>query len=617
MDLSGFTIRKVVALSSTKPDAMLEFAAGLNVVAGASNTGKTYAWQLIDFLLGASNPPKTVPLDSTYSQAMFELVSRAGAVTTVSRALAGGPASAFALPIDQIESGTPVTVLAEKHEGGNQQTISGLLLGLAGLWGKEIRKNEYGVKRSLSFRDVAWLSLVDEERIITERSPALSEQYTTGTEEKSAFGLLLTGVDDAAIVPQERPKDRKQRIETEMTILQGLLDDRQSRLSGYQVEDDQLPAQRTRLAAAIAEATSLLATQQSELDRAAGTRDAAWSELQEIDSHRLFLSEQVKRLELLREHYQSDAARLESSLEAGELMERLPQGECPVCGHVPDEAKAEQPDDTQLREFQTACRAELAKIATSARDLELSLTAMRAEDDSLAARRRQSQESLNQANSTIADLLNTKMKSADQQLSQLLAQQARLSEAAFTANEVRDLRTRFVAVEQLSKVKVAKPKLAKKVESAGMAEFCKVVETTLRAWKFPFTGNVSWSDDKFDLVIGSENRGGMGKGFRAVTHAAFTVALMRYCRLKNLPHPGVVVLDTPLNPYKGADKTAKEEANMELQEAFYADLAQDKSGDQVIVFENTEPPVSVRRKMRYTHFSGNVAAKPYGFFPVI
>jgi hypothetical protein len=78
-----------------------------------------------------------------------------------------------------------------------------------------------------------------------------------------------------------------------------------------------------------------------------------------------------------------------------------------------------------------------------------------------------------------------------------------------------------------------------------------------------------------------------------------------------------VVLDTPLNPYKGADKTVREEANTELQEAFYADLAQDKSGDQVIVFENTEPPVSVRGKMRYTHFSGNVAAKPYGFFPII
>ncbi len=149
-----------------------------------------------------------------------------------------------------------------------------------------------------------------------------------------------------------------------------------------------------------------------------------------------------------------------------------------------------------------------------------------------------------------------------------------------------------------------------------MTEFCKVVEATLRAWNFPFTGSVSWSDDYFDLIIGGENRGGMGKGFRAVTHAAFTVSLMRYCRANGLPHPGVVILDTPLNPYKGADKTAKEEANMEVQEAFYANLADDASGDQVIVFENTEPPQSVRAKMRYIHFSGNPTNPPAGFYPL-
>jgi len=86
-----------------------------------------------------------------------------------------------------------------------------------------------------------------------------------------------------------------------------------------------------------------------------------------------------------------------------------------------------------------------------------------------------------------------------------------------------------------------------------MVEFCQSVAATLRAWKFPFTGAVSWSEEEFDLVIGNENRGGMGKGFRAVTHAAFTVSLMRYCRAKGLPHPGIVILDTPLNPFKGPD----------------------------------------------------------------
>lgn len=58
MSTTGFAIAKVVVRGPGKPDAVLEFGPGLNVVAGASDTGKSYASQLIDFMLGASKPPE-------------------------------------------------------------------------------------------------------------------------------------------------------------------------------------------------------------------------------------------------------------------------------------------------------------------------------------------------------------------------------------------------------------------------------------------------------------------------------------------------------------------------------------------------------------------------------
>ncbi len=269
MNELGITISKVAVTGSGKPDATLVFAPGLNVVAGASNTGKTYAWQLVDFLLGATRSPKTIPYAVGYSHAYIELLSRDSSVMTIARALGGGGGLAYGAAIDAISPSLKSVVLAEKHDANDPGTISGALLQLVGLWNKQIRKNDYGIKRSLSFRDVAWLTLVDEERIITERSPVLSGEYTTPTEEKSAFGLFLTGTDDAAIVAQEKPKDRKQRLELQMTLLQGLLEDRESRLKPFAVEQDQLADQRARLANAVTEATDLLATQQSELDLAA------------------------------------------------------------------------------------------------------------------------------------------------------------------------------------------------------------------------------------------------------------------------------------------------------------------------------------------------------------
>ena len=162
MSPTGFTIAKVVVQGSGKPDVVLEFGPGLNVIAGASNTGKTYAWQLIDFMLGASKPPKGVPLGTGYSHSMIEVSPRNGGSLTLQRALACGGATAYAVPIDDVAGETPFETLGEHHSAQNPLTISGRLLALSNLAGKQIRKNQVGVKRSLSFRDVAWLAFVDE-----------------------------------------------------------------------------------------------------------------------------------------------------------------------------------------------------------------------------------------------------------------------------------------------------------------------------------------------------------------------------------------------------------------------------------------------------------------------
>jgi hypothetical protein len=615
MSGQGFAIGAIVVTGPGKSDAGLHFRRGLNVVVGASNTGKTYAFQLIDFLLGASRTPKGIPASTGYSHALAEMHARAGGVLTLWRALAGGGALAYSAPIDGINSETPSTALAEQHERGNVDTISGRLLSLTGLFGREIRKNVQGDKRSLSFRDVAWLILVDEERIITERSPVLSGQYTSPTEEKSVFGLFLTGVDDAAIVPQEKPEQRKLRLRTEMQILEGLLDDRASHLRSLEVDAESLADQQDRVAAAIQAATELLATQQSELDHAAQRRDGAWSEIRDTESRRLFLAEQLKRLRLLREHYASDASRLESALEAGELFECLPTGDCPVCGHRAEDREQRSETDIRLEEFHEACKAERTKIAALTRDLELSLSELTSEDRDLQRRVAALNGVLTESNALITNLLDQKVRAADTRLTQLLQVQKRLSEAAYTSGEIADLRSRYSVAEQALAQKIPRAKFAKKVEARDTVRFCEIVAATLRTWKFPFSGNVSWSDDYFDIIIGDENRGNLGKGYRAVTHAAFTLSLMRFCREMGRPHPGIVVLDTPLNPFKGPDRDSAERVNQEVQEAFYRDLTEDRSGDQIIVFENTEPPADIRGQIQYEHFSGNPSAGRAGFFP--
>jgi hypothetical protein len=119
-----------------------------------------------------------------------------------------------------------------------------------------------------------------------------------------------------------------------------------------------------------------------------------------------------------------------------------------------------------------------------------------------------------------------------------------------------------------------------------------------------------------DFTIGTQNRIAFGKGHRALTHAAVVVSILRYCRLVDLPHPGLVILDTPLNPLRGRDEPGEEKVSKEVQNAFYEDLARNSGEDQIIVMENEDPSEAVRSLMTYQHFSGNPDIDRPGFYPL-
>lgn len=52
--------------------------------------------------------------------------------------------------------------------------------------------------------------------------------------------------------------------------------------------------------------------------------------------------------------------------------------------------------------------------------------------------------------------------------------------------------------------------------------------------------NATYFFDKVasDFVIDGKPRGSRGKGLRAITHAAVSVALLEFCQEEELPHPG-------------------------------------------------------------------------------
>ncbi len=129
---------------------------------------------------------------------------------------------------------------------------------------------------------------------------------------------------------------------------------------------------------------------------------------------------------------------------------------------------------------------------------------------------------------------------------------------------------------------------------------------------------VTFSDEKLDLVISGKERGSEGKGFRAIAYAAYIIGLLDYCVDADvkLPHPGLVVLDSPLVTYKRRDTTPGEAIPDDVITAFYVGLANTPATKQVIILENNDPPEQLQAQMQYIHFSRSDVGR-YGFFPPI
>ena len=132
-------------------------------------------------------------------------------------------------------------------------------------------------------------------------------------------------------------------------------------------------------------------------------------------------------------------------------------------------------------------------------------------------------------------------------------------------------------------------KISNDLSVNSLRKLCDKVQSILNDWKFEDNGIVEFDQryKELDLIINGKPRKSNGKGIRALTHAAFSIGLLRYCEEQNLPHPSFVILDSPLlNLKERVNENLSEAVSGEVQEAFFSELAKGTKEEQIIVFEN-------------------------------
>jgi hypothetical protein len=607
----GFALRRLALVGHGKTAAEVTFARGLNVIAGPSDTGKSFIAQCLDYVLGAGDPPKEIPEAEGYSSVVLQIeTNRDQRVYSLERSLRGG---AVLCKTD----GQPDRNLTAKHQDGKEDTVSQFLLDLSGLGTKRVRTNEQGKTRPLSFRDIARLVIIDEETVIKEDSPVLSGQFTSKTVESGVFRLLLTGTDDSSIIAKEDPKVAKGRQAGKVDLLEVLLTATRERLTELG-EVSTLAEERNRLTQIEASIQAALVERnavQASVAPLQARRSAAWTALRAVESKLAVLSELRTRFDLLQEQYESDLRRLEAIGEAGLRLDQLKEERCPMCGALSEHHDhAHREARPALVDVSQACKAEVAKTFKLLQDLQTTRAANASEVKQLQGGRDARQVGLDAISSELKVLMEQHVDVASRKVDDLRARAETCRMAIEHLERVQELEELLdEANKPRKKQKSDVPGAA--VSTAQADPFSREVEALLKAWRFPDLDRVSFSENDQDVVISGVARKSHGKGVRAITRAAFNLALLRLCIEDERPFPNFVLIDSPLLVYEEPDAD-ESSFPKEIKKHFWESVKTSFTEAQVIIIENSHqlPGDVALDGVRVELFTGNDQGRR-GFIP--
>lgn len=614
MTYSGFQIRHLSFHGKDRRPAIVSFQSGLNVVYGASDTGKSYIVEAIDFMLGGKGPLPDIPEAKGYDSVLLAIAFDDGSETTFLRGMAGGQFTAFEglhMSIPDTD-GSPI---GEIHNERDESNLSSFLLSKIGLAGKRIRKNAKDDTQALSFRNLARLAIVNEEEIIQKRSPLSDGNYTANTANTSVFTMLLTGVDDTALLSRQGTSSEEQKRLAQIDLLDQLIAEAQKRITSISGSRDELSDQEDRLTKAMDNRVEQLAFTEEKFKKISTKRRTIIQRLETTNERYTEITTLLDRFNLLRQHYSSDYERLVGIREAGSFFSVLEQEVCLTCGASPDHHDSSAVCHGDVAVTVLAAEAEMQKIEVRQSELATTMTALKTEAQSIEKSLPIMKNSLSELSVEIETVVSPDLRKQRATYKELADKGANVRHALGLFDSLSDLTSRKAALERQNDVGSNDTASSTRLTSTIVAPFAELVENVLRKWGFPGVDRVHFDTTMKDLVISGKPRTSYGKGLRAITQSAFTISLLQYCADNDLAHPGIVVLDSPLLSYREPEGADDDLSDTNLNGNFYRYLLGLEDDRQAIIVENMDPPSDVELGDRVIHFSGMVDEGRFGLFP--
>jgi hypothetical protein len=614
-------LRELRLVGPGKEPAQLRFEPGGNIVSGDSDTGKSYMLRCIDFVLGADEMTKVIEEAAGYDRVLLEFENEHGEFLTLGRPLGGGDILVHKQPINAIHGGGE-TVAWRRYGKSMAPDVSSIVLAFAGMRAEgKLRSSGEGKTSRLTVRVLLPVFLVDETAIIAERSPVLGEAAFDETARKRMFSYLLTGQDDSGVIAQESRKLVQVGARAKLALVEELLGQVEERLredNAVLADPEEQISTIERLDAAIQNLSSVVAEDREKQVRLQHERSEQFSVLQRSETQIIAVDEMLNRYRLLDDRYESDLRRLDFLSEGAHFFSALEDAQCPVCGQLMSVEHRHHLDaSANTSGVYEAARAEAAKILGLRKDLGAAVVTLSEKRSEREKEKNAAASRIIAIDKTIDSEITPALKDSKAQLDALIQRRVALETRKADQEQAKELQKRKSELEQDLKRPTSSKKWAG-LDPTASHQFCRDIEEVLKEWAWKGDRRVEFDEKSFDIRVDGKPRQSHGKGVRAILYAAFVIGLLRYCHSSKKPHPGFVVIDSPLTTLKKGQKSqGDEQIDPGVENAFWNSLAQVPAPLQIVVLENKEPPAGVLPALTYTLFAGEHARADQrrGFIP--
>lgn len=565
MRMQSFRIKQLRVSGAGKIDGFIEFADGLNVIQGRSNTGKTWILKCIYYLFSSDKNPFS-PLTG-YSDIEGVFVTERYGDITIKRKLNDTQAEVICNN-QEVEDG----IYDTNYKGKGPLYLNDLWLRIIGL-DETIRvpKNSRYARERISWTNIANVFFADEDEIDKSTSLVIKDS-TYETALIASLYFLLTGdykkgVEE--ILKPEVANEKKKAVVSYIEEQVAALSDKKvsyirqlEELAGVDV-DKQMQE--------LTEGISALQQEMSELmeENAAVIRQI--SEYQQEDANCRVL---IDRYKSLASQYKADLQRLDFIAKGEKAVKGLPANDvCPFCGG-PVESHDESYDAAIQAETKRIV-SELAVIAATENSVREEQAGISKNISELSSRRAEISEAIAERTLKINDYRTSLQRYRDYTKLQ--------SGIDFVNEQLQTLGQKKVS--ELQKKKNPPLYHAKKeFEELVGTEFNELLNKILKECNYR-AGYASWDFKTFDILMdGVSKEEDQGKGYRSFFNSVIALMLYEYFNSDEVfIKPGILMIDTPL---LGFDENEDGIQGETLKNGLYQYFINHKGAGQVIIVDN-------------------------------